>query len=246
MIHIGIDDTDMPGTPGTNQLARRVADALPDGFALVVALRHQLLFDHRVPYTSQNGSASLLLRAADGRRASELVPLLRREMQAWYVPGSDPGFCVAEHVPPAIVDFGGRCQRELITEDEARAVARAHDVHLEGVGGTEGGIIGALAAVGLLAGGADGRVVHAAGWPWPDAFAGRRTIAAVRARGVDEVRDVISGRPVVAGVVDVGKHLRPSYRDGRVVLFVEPDAAGGARVAAAAADGPRWRALKLP
>ena len=51
-IHVGIDDTDTLDTPGTNQLARRLAAALPAGFAFVVALRHQLLFDPRVPYTS--------------------------------------------------------------------------------------------------------------------------------------------------------------------------------------------------
>ena len=54
MIYVGIDDTDMPGTPGTNQLARRLVAALPAGFALRVALRHQLFFDSRVPYTSKN------------------------------------------------------------------------------------------------------------------------------------------------------------------------------------------------
>jgi hypothetical protein len=237
MVHIGIDDTDTIDTAGTNQLARRLAAALPEGFDLVVALRHQLLFDPRVPYTNKNGSASLLVRTAPGRRAGELLPSLRAEMRAWFVPGSDPGLCVAEHVPEELSAFGRRAQREVVRQAEARALAARHGVHLEGFGGTEDGVIGALAGVGLLAAGDDGRVVHRNGWPWPDPFAGVHSVAAVLERGVDEVLEVRSGRPVGDGFVDVGKHLRPSWRGGRVVLYVD---------ALVAADAPRWRALKLP
>lgn len=237
MIHIGIDDTDTLDTPGTNQLARRLADALPAGFTFVVALRHQLLFDPRVPYTSQNGCASLLVRAAPGRRADELLPVLRAEMRAWYVPGSDPGLCVAERVPPEVIAFGRRAQQELVRQAAARELARMCGLQLEGFGGTQDGVIGALAGVGLLASGDDGRVVHRMGWGWPDAFTGLQPVAAVRERGVDDVCDAASGSPVDAGLVDVGKHLRPSYRGGRVVLYVE----------ASETERPwYWRALKLP
>lgn len=236
-IFIGIDDTDTPESPGTNQLARRLADALPAGFSFVVALRHQLLFDPRVPYTSKNGCASILVRSDPARATDELIPLLRHEMRAWYVAGSDPGLCVASHVPETIAAFARRAQRELVRQDEARSLAREAGVHLEGLGGTEDGVIGALAAVGLLATGEDGRVVNRPGWSWPDAFGGIQAITAVRARGVDEVRDVTTGSPVDSGAIDIGAHLRPSFREGRIVLYVERmDPRTGAR----------WRAVKLP
>ncbi len=237
MIYLGIDDTDVPGTPGTNQLARRLAGALPDGFRFRLALRHQLCFDPRVPYTSKNGSASLLLDADPGRRAADLVPILRREMEQWYQPGSDPGLCAADAVPRAVTDFGRRCQGEVVRQEDARALARAHGIYLAGLGGSEDGVIGALAAVGLLAGGDDGRVVHAAGWPWPDPFAGPQRLEDVLRRGVDDVRDLTRDVGVTAGVVDLGRHLRPSYRRARVVLFVEPGGGDGA---------VSWRAVKLP
>ncbi|HJR63195.1 MAG TPA: hypothetical protein VJ803_05790 [Gemmatimonadaceae bacterium] len=237
MIHIGIDDTDTLDSPGTNQLARHLAAVLPRGFTCVVALRHQLLFDRRVPYTSKNGCASLLVRADPGRQADELLPILRGAMRAWYVPGSDPGLCVAEQVHEDVTTFARRAQREIVRQAEARAVASACAVHLEGFGGTDDGVIGALAGVGLLAAGDDGRVVHRAGWEWPDPFAGLQPVAAVRDRGVDDVLEAASGTPIDAGLVDVGKHLRPSYRGGRVVLYVE---------ALGAMKPPRWRALKLP
>ncbi|HEU4589243.1 MAG TPA: hypothetical protein VFS11_11365 [Gemmatimonadales bacterium] len=245
MIYIGIDDTDTIDTAGTNQLARRLAATLPPGFACTLVLRHQLFFDPRVPYTSKNGSASLLVRHEPGRRPEELLPVLQAEMRAWYVPGSDPGLCVARgEVPSAITEFAHRCQREVVYQSAARALARAHGIYLEGFGGTEDGVIGALAAVGLLAGGNDGRVVHLAGWQWPDDFSGLQPASAVLARGVQEIRAAGDGAWSERGlgeheIIDIGKHLRPSYRDGRVVLFVEPaDASeGGVRC---------WCAQKLP
>lgn len=241
MIYIGIDDTDTLDSPGTNQLARSIAANLPPGFTCRMALRHQLLFDPRIPYTSKNGSASLLVIPDRGHRLPELLPTLRREMREWYIPGSDPGLCVAEHVHREVIGFGELCQLEPVQQEEARTLASAHGIHLEGFGGTEGGVIGALAAVGLLAGGNDGRVVHLEGWKWPDPFDGWQSIASVRERGVIEIRELGTNAPVEHGVVDVGKHLRPNYRDNRVVLFVEPakeDVPDGA-------GEYRWRAVKL-
>jgi hypothetical protein len=238
-VYIGIDDTDIAGSPGTNQLARRLADSLPDGCRTTLILRHQLLLDPRVPFTSQNGSASLLIESEDADPEARMLPTLRREIQAWFVSGSDPGLCTATNVHPAVIEFGRRCQRELVTQAEARYLAERSGIRLEGLGGTEDGVIGALAAVGLLASGNDGRVVHRPGWTWPDSFAGAHPIDAILTRGVDEVRDSRSGERLVRGSVDVGKHLRPALRAGRVVLFVEP--ANGS-----AGDAAAWRAIKLP
>jgi hypothetical protein len=237
LVYVGIDDTDTLETPGTNQLARRLAEVLPAGFELVAALRHQLFFDPRVPYTSKNGCASLLLRRGTGQSTDDLRRLFRDEMRAWYVPGSDPGLCIAEDVPEAVTAFGRRAQCELVRQAEARELAQRWGVFLEGFGGTEDGVIGALAGVGLAAAGDDGRVVNRMGWGWPDAFAGVQPIVSLWERGVDEVREASSGQPVRVGRVDVGKHLRPSYRGKRVVLFVEAVEKPGEAM---------WRALKLP
>ena len=236
MIYIGIDDTDIIGTPGTIQLARRLARVLPLGFEFVVALRHQLFFDRRVPYTSKNGCATLLVRSKPGRRAVELLPLMRDELLKWFIPGSDPGLCVAEEVPESVKAFGRRTQRELVRQGEARQLACTCGCYLRGYGGNEDGVIGALAGVGLLATGDDGRVVDRPGWGWPDTLAGEQPLTVLRERGVDEVREAGTNRLVEHGLVDVGKHLRPSYRGDRVVLYVEE--VGAPRAA-------RWRALKL-
>ena len=59
MIIVGIDDTDIEGTPGTNQLARLIVSRLGSIARGSVITRHQLFFDPRVPYTTGNGSASI-------------------------------------------------------------------------------------------------------------------------------------------------------------------------------------------
>lgn len=222
MITIGIDDTDTLETQGTNQLARMLVERLGmrSGDAMIV--RHQLFFDPRVPYTSHNGSASILLNSSNGRSVERLIDELRHGVLSWYVDGSDPGLCVATDVPPAVVEFGRRTQREIITQDEARDTAARFGIFLEGLGGTEQGVIGALAAVGLASSGNDGRVVHRASWPWPDDLTGPQEIATLHARGVDEVRCIVTNQPISRGIVDVGKRLRPNRRGGRIILFVSP------------------------
>ena len=234
LIYVGIDDTDMPDTPGTNQLARELISHVADGFRCRLVLRHQLLFDPRVPYTSKNGSASIWFEPI-GPPPSSLDPLicvLRERMLAWYIPGSDPGLCVATTVPSEISDWGLRAQRDLLTKDEAYQLAKQHNIYLEGLGGTCGGVIGALAAVGLAKTRNDGRVVvHGA---WPDDLSGPTSVTQVTSRGI-AVQSIQTQATIAEGTVDVGKHLRPNFRRGQVVLFVEP----------AESDQAEWRAVRL-
>ena len=123
VIHVGIDDTDMPDTPGTNQLARALVQRVADACQCVRITRHQLLDDPRVPCTSHNGSASILFQPLAPLDREQLVGRLRQRMQQWFVPGSDPGLCVAETVPADVTEFALRCQRELVTQETARSLA---------------------------------------------------------------------------------------------------------------------------
>src|SRR5690606_3841449 len=90
-------------------------------------------------------------------------------------------------------------------------------IHLEGLGGTEGGVIGSLAAIGLALPQNDGRIVQFG--RWPDDLHGLQPVAVLRERDVD-VRDLDTQTYIEAALVDVGKHLRPNLRQGRSVLFV--------------------------
>ena len=256
---VGIDDTDTVDSRGTNQLARALVRRVADRFRCLRIVRHQLLDDPRVPYTSKNGSAAIVLIPRDDtdrtvstrengstvspERVEALMDDLRTGMREDFIEGSDPGLCVATHIPSSVVDFGVRCQRELVTQQEARDLAAAHGVPLEGLGGTEDGVVGALAAVGLSAGCDDGRIVQIEGWP--DDLSGPQPIDVLRGRGV-EICCLTTARPVTDGIVDVGKHLRPNFRKGRIVLYVVPAIASTSEAATEeqireAAD---WRAVR--
>lgn len=235
MIYVGIDDTDVPDAPGTNKLARGLIADLGDEYPCRVIVRHQLLDDPRVPRTSKNSAASLLFESDGPGALRPLVDRLRAMVRDRSAAGSDPGLCATATVPEEITAFGRRCQRELVSKDEAVRLAARCGVYLEGLGGTQDGVIGALAAVGLAAAGDDGRVVQIGSWP--DELDGPQEVATLATRGV-EVRCLDTGTPVSRGVVDVGKHLRPSYRKHRIVLFAR-------RAAEATCGSGRWQAVRL-
>ena len=230
MIYVGIDDTDTLDTPGTNQLARALSARVASVCETVLIVRHQLLYDSRIPYTSKNGSASILLKALGSVDLESLIHDLRVEMLDWFKPGSDPGLCVTASVATEVQNFGLRCQREVVTQDDARSLAKIHGLHLEGLGGTEGGVIGALAAVGLIATGNDGRIVQLG--TWPDDMSGVQNVATLHEREI-ELREMGTNKSIAAGTMDVGKHLRPNYRNHKAVLF-------------ASMHEGTWQAVRLP
>jgi hypothetical protein len=234
VIYVGIDDTDIVGSPGTNQLARKIVRRLGRLARGAIVCRHQLFFDPRVPFTSGNGSASIQLPHAEDCPRDELIASVRDEMRAFFVEGSDPGLAMGTRASDEMISFASRAKSEVVSQADARTVATRSACHLEGLGGTNQGIIGALAAIALAAGGDDGRVVHVDEWPWPDEFGGVQTVPAIRARGVAEIR-TNTGAPFAGEMIDVGKRLRPNWRGGRIVLLVEP------------ADDPEspWRAQKI-
>jgi tRNA(Ile2) C34 agmatinyltransferase TiaS len=247
MIYVGIDDTDTLDDPGTNQLARHMVRELAGQYLGRMILRHQLLEDPRVPCTRKNGCASIFLEPAAGNsnsqsitpaaqadRIASLANALRDIIIPWCPAGSDPGLCITHDVPSAVTGWGMRCKRELVTQSEARRIAAEHGIYLVGLGGTEDGVIGALAAVGSMETRNDGRVVYFGGTnaDWFD-VTGCLAVEDILARGVEEVRSIGREDLVTSGTVAVGKRLRPNYRNGKIVLFVEESAT------------PPWTAVRV-
>jgi hypothetical protein len=227
MIIIGIDDTDTAQSRGTGLLARRVAADLAADYTVLGVIRQQLLRDPRVPCTKNNSSKAILLEDGDNVDLVALAARVRALMLADFVPGSDPGLCVARAVPSEVIEFGARAQRELLTQAEARELAARCGIHLEGLGGDEMGVIGALAAVGLTAGGDAGRYIQVGE---VRSLAGLQAIENVLAAGIDAVQTP-EGKPVVTGVVQADS-LRPARRGGRPVAVVQQ-------------AGDEWLPLKL-
>ncbi len=212
---IGLDDTDNAESRGTGHLARFMADALAQDFRVHGVTRHQLLFDERVPMTAKNSCAGLLFEG-DSYPLAEIAAYARKIMLDDFQPGSDPGLCVANAVPAEVSAFGRRAQQQIVTQAEARQLAADSHLHLEGLGGDEGGVIGALAALGLLASGNDGRYVQVGSIR---ALEGLQPLEAILAAGVAAVQ-TLAGQPVTEGRV-LAEKLRPARRGGQPVLFVE-------------------------
>jgi hypothetical protein len=215
MIYIGMDDTDVLESRGTGELARQVAFDLAKEYSVLGVIRHQLLHDPRVPCTKNNSSKAMLLGDGAGIDLSALAARVRALMLADFIPGSDPGLCVTLAVPQEVVDFGLRTQKELVTQAEARQLAVRHGIYLEGLGGDEGGVIGALAAVGLTAWGDAGRYIQVG---CCRELAGRLPVEAVLRAGVDVI-ETAEGKTITSGLVEVDD-LRPARRRGLAVAVV--------------------------
>src|SRR5262249_19162876 len=140
--YVGIDDTDHADDDGRNRgtgsksraLARELVE-LVGGRHLGIT-RHQLLVDPAIPYTSPSSSACIVL-GADGEPA-DLIPELLEASSLYLTeiasPGADVGLFVAEEsqVTPAIEEWGRRAKTEVLTLDDAFAVAATEAVELRG------------------------------------------------------------------------------------------------------------------
>jgi tRNA(Ile2) C34 agmatinyltransferase TiaS len=215
MIFIGIDDTDTLQSRGTGRLARQIAGHLSEKYTVLGVTRHQLLVDPRVPYTKNNSSAAIHLDGSTQIDVADLFEQVRLLMLADFQEGSDPGLCIAASVPIALKEFGQRAKREVLTQAEAQRLAQKHQVFLSGLGGTNAGIIGALAAVGLASSGEDGRFIQIG---HIRDLSGLVNIEAALAAGIASV-ETLAGAQVSSGLIQVEK-LRPALRGGQAIQYV--------------------------
>ncbi|RPH62475.1 MAG: hypothetical protein EHM81_02185 [Chloroflexi bacterium] len=219
---LGIDDTDNLESRGTGHRVRQMADFLGQGgLARPLGItRHQLLVSPEIPYTSHNSSACLVvestLPSTDALWEAACDFLLRES-----APGSDAGLCLAAWgaVGVSVLAFGTRAKQVVLTQAEAAETARNQDLRLIGLTGTHGGIIGALAGVGLHVGGNDGRYL----WlPGLRELQGKYTVADLCARvPIERVCDADGQDLSPTALVDVGEWLRPIRRAGQATLIVE-------------------------
>lgn len=171
-VYVGFDDTDVADADrGTGKLARWFAQKLPEGIQLYGVVRQQLPVLDGIPYTSHNSSACLILDGVEPFQIPELIERGAAHIQDHFLEGSDPGLCVAAvngTIPSEVLEFGRQASSRIVRQQEAMAAARS--CHLSGHGGTNDGIIGAIAGVGLTIAGWSGRFIE---------FNGLRTIAPV-------------------------------------------------------------------
>jgi hypothetical protein len=224
---LAIDDTDNLTSRGTGQMVRALAQTLDElslGTPLGVT-RHQLLVDDRIPYTSHNSSACIALDCGPTPDVAALVTVAAEFLEQMSAAGSDPGLAVSalarrsDAEREALRKFGRSAKSTVVTQTEARALADATGVHLSAHGGDGGGIIGALAAIGLHDSGDDGRFL----WmPRMRDLRGDWSYADLRAAvQIDAALDPSGREPAPDEVIELGDWVRPVLRGGRVVLLLD-------------------------
>jgi tRNA(Ile2) C34 agmatinyltransferase TiaS len=163
-IFLGIDDTDTKGSKiGTGRLARNLAASLAPEYSVQAVLRHQLPKFDDIPYTSNNSSACILLESEDAspREQVEVLSDLASAFLAQnFQDGSDPGLCIAceDAVHEGLVSYALETTGKRMSQKQA--MQATEKLTLMGLGGTNDGIIGAAAAVGLTKYGWCGRFIE--------------------------------------------------------------------------------------
>lgn len=221
---IGIDDTDNRESRGTGYRARTLGAQLEEkGLAILEGVtRHQLLVSPAIPYTSHNSAACLSV-LGKAKTCQELAEFCRHFLLTSSAPGADAGLCItaADQVSPALYSYGRRAKQKILNPIEAWSLAHQEKIYLEGLTGNRGGIIGALAAVGLRAEGEDGRFIGLRGireqanrrYSWAELQ---------KITAIDQVQ-CLDGTPVInlEDIIDLGPWARPILREGKAVLLVE-------------------------
>jgi hypothetical protein len=217
---IGIDDTDNLETRGTGHRVRQLAKWLAENELAVPKgiTRHQLLVHPQIPYTSHNSSACLSVETTN---ADDLWEAAREFLMREAATGSDVGLCLGEWdaIREEVMSFGRRAKTEVLTLLEAQRTASISGMWCEGLTGTGGGIIGALAGIGLHRAGNDGRFL----WlPGLRELKGKYLIADVITKGhIECVCTLEQAELSTEEIVDVGEWVRPILKNGKSTLYVE-------------------------
>lgn len=229
---ISMDDTDNLETRGTGWLVEDACKRMSamDWGEFSMISRHQLYVHPDIPYTSHNSS---MVFTADLRvDREEVITFLSDFLRAESAPGSDPGLCVTAEPDDAsrerLVAFGRSAKNTVLTKADAYDLAASLGVHLSEHGGTGGGVIGALAGVGLRLWGNDGRY---RGW-FHYAREGSEMTAdeLCQCEPVDEVRTPQGQLVTGASRVILSDRVKTVRMGGKSVLLVHPAQGGTHRM----------------
>jgi hypothetical protein len=183
--------------------------------------RHQLYVHEDIPYTSHNSCAVIHICEESPRIAACVFSLAQDMMLDDFIDGSDPGVAIAltEQIAPSLVAYGRDAQHTILDQIRARTLARNLNIPLLGLGGTEDGVIGAMAGLALASTRNDGRFLQLG--KIRD-LTGPSTVEELLAGGIDEVWN-IAGPRVTSGIVQNVDQKAPKACpvNGRAILFVE-------------------------
>jgi len=220
-VYVGFDDTDVAGADrGTGKFARWFVDKIPAGVNLYGVIRQQLPVLEGIPYTSHNSSACVILDNVEPSQVEEIIEQGSAHIKEHFIDGSDPGLCVVPingDKTEQLLEFGRLASSRIVSQKEA--MQAANGFHLSGHGGTNDGIIGAIAGVGLTISGWCGRFIE---YKKLRDFGQTVTVAELEAEGMHVLS--IDRNALATGkndIIDTQGWLRPRLWGGMPVVPVE-------------------------
>lgn len=220
-VYLGFDDTDVVDADrGTGKFARWFVDKLPEGLSLYGVVRQQLPLLEGIPYTSKNSSACLIIDNVQNENVQDLIDRGVEHIGEHFIEGSDPGLClvtVGEAAIDSLVQFGRLASTQIVSQRQA--MKAVNQFHLSGHGGTNDGIIGAAAGVGLTISGWSGRFIEYNGLRDFDTKVKVSELEARNIRVLSVERNALVASP--DDIVDTRDWLRPRLWAGQAVLPVE-------------------------
>jgi hypothetical protein len=223
-ILICIDDTDNLESKGTGHLAeilRHDIEKLYGGKTSRIT-RHQLFVSDEIPYTSHN-SAMCFNAEIDAGDLPEMIEYSGKLLENKSAIGSDPGLCVAVtdsiKSREELIEYGLDATKKVLTKNDALSLAAKMNIHLSEHGGTGGGIIGALAGIGLRLSGNNGRFK---GWiPVNESEKNIRVKDIVKRFDIHEVRSIDGYIPHADDEILLNDRIKTVLLDGKSVLLVK-------------------------
>ncbi|MGZ7208644.1 MAG: ABC transporter substrate-binding protein [Methanobacterium sp.] len=220
MIYICVDDTDNLNSRGTGRLARAIAAKLSNEFPVFGVTRHQLYVHPDIPFTSHNSCAVIHLDTDDKESIDNIFEVAKKEIYEDFIEGSDPGLSVAHEsqILPSLIAYAKDAKDTVLTQEKARTLAKNLSICLEGLGGTEDGVIGSMAGLGLAFAGNDGRFLLKGSIR---DLLGPQPVEKLINAGIDAVY-TLDGKLVTEGMVlnDENKSVKPCPVNGNCILFV--------------------------
>ncbi|MEN6611275.1 MAG: ABC transporter substrate-binding protein [Methanoregulaceae archaeon] len=182
--------------------------------------RHQLYVHPDIPYTSHNSDAVIHVQADGDEAMDHIFEIAEEVMLGDFLEGSDPGLAVASasQIAPALIVYGQDAKCTVLTQERARTLAKNLHIRLKGLGGTEDGVIGAMAGLGLSYAKNDGRFLQKGDIR---NILTSCTVERLLESGIDEVWS-LDGRQFYEGNVSFRpeKPPRPCPVCGKTVIFV--------------------------
>ncbi|MGZ7116135.1 MAG: ABC transporter substrate-binding protein [Methanobacterium sp.] len=220
MIYICVDDTDNLNSRGTGRLARAIAAKLSKRYSVFGVTRHQLYVHPEIPFTSHNSCAVIHLDTDDKESIDNIFEVAKKEIYEDFIEGSDPGLSVAHEsqILPSLIAYAKDAKDTVLTQEKARTLAKNLSICLEGLGGTEDGVIGSMAGLGLAFAGNDGRFLLKGSIR---DLLGPQPVEKLINAGIDAVY-TLDGKLVTEGMVlnDENKSVKPCPVNGNCILFV--------------------------